>query len=117
MFWEGVPDGPATLRTATEVEEFTYANGQREGPAVRKLDNGDTVQYNYIKGEIQGEASLVRADSGKEVFHFVNGVKEGLSEDVRADGSREERMYSEGRFEGQAMLQPMIVVLMTSILT
>ena len=74
MFWEGVPDGPATLRTEEEVEEFTYVNGQREGPAVRKLGNGDTLHYHYEKGEIQGEASLVRHSDTNQSKMFINSL-------------------------------------------
>ena len=105
MFWEGVPDGPATFTSVCgTVEEFTYNQGRREGSAVRKLGNGDTLRLRYENGEINGEATLSRRQGSQEVFNFVNGVKEGPSEECQSDGSREERAYVEGALQGLAVL-------------
>lgn len=97
MFWEGVPDGPATMRSADEVEEFTYVNGLREGSAIRKLGNGDTLQYTYEKGEIHGQAILERTDGSKEERSYVDGRLEGQAILHGVNGDRLEFTYANGQ--------------------
>ncbi len=105
MFWEGVPEGPATLRSASgTIEDFQYNQGIREGSATRRLHTGEILEFTYVDGEANGPAKLTRPDGGHEVFEFCHGIKEGLSEETLADGSKEDRCYTKGVLEGQAIL-------------
>jgi hypothetical protein len=105
MFWEGVADGPATLRGADgTVEEFQYNKGVRDGPAKRKLLTGETMEFNYVEGEITGVAILNRSDGTYEEVRYANGLKVGPAVDHLADGSREEHSYTRGFLSGAAVL-------------
>ena len=89
-FWEGVAEGPATVRRSDGTfEEFQYNmvsmkmyilhiyvepmsfiinvmflyfsnQGVREGEAFRKMASGETLKFTYVENEINGEATLVR---------------------------------------------------------